>query len=150
MPRLQLTQQFLSDLLAAGYKPGSASRLMALVKYIFSMAEKWEVIDKSPARGISKVADNSSKERFLTGEETERLLAALKQSKSPVLRDMIEFLILTGARKSEAINARWEAVIFFRVFLNSEMSLLWMVGLRSRFWIILLFSACFCLLFCSQ
>jgi len=103
-------QQFLSDLLAAGYKPGSANRLMALVKYIFSMAEKWEVIDKSPARGISKVADNSSKERFLTGEETERLLAALKQSKSPVLRDMIEFLILTGARKSEAIHARWENV----------------------------------------
>jgi integrase len=103
-------QQFLSSLLAAGYRPGSVNRFMALVKYIFSMAEKWEVIDKSPARGVSQVADNNRKERFLTKEEIERLLAALKESKSPVVPDLIEFLLLTGARKSEAGNARWENV----------------------------------------
>jgi integrase len=103
-------QQFLSDLLAAGYKPGSVNRFMSLVKYIFNLAEKWEVIDKSPSRGVSKVADNNRKERFLTKEEIERLLAALKQSKSLVLPDLIEFLLLTGARKSEASNARWENV----------------------------------------
>lgn len=56
------------------------------------------------------MADNNRKERFLTKEETERLLAALKQSKSPVLPDLIEFLILTGARKSEASQARWEHI----------------------------------------
>ncbi len=103
-------QQFLSSLLAVGYRPGSVNRFMALVKYIFSLAEKWEVIDKSPSRGVSKVADNERKERYLTKEETERLLAALKQSKSQVVPDLIEFLLLTGARKSEASNARWENV----------------------------------------
>jgi integrase len=103
-------QQFQADMLVHGYKPGTVNRRMALVKFIFNLAEKWEVIDKSPARGISKVADNSSKERFLTGDETNRLLTALKQCHSQVVPDLIEFLLLTGARKSEASNARWENV----------------------------------------
>jgi integrase len=110
----EITEQdirdFQSRLLAAGYKPGSVNRLMALVKYIFSLAEKWEVIDKSPARNVSKLADNERKERFLTKEETERLLEALKQCNSEVLPDLVEFLILTGARKSEATQARWKDI----------------------------------------
>jgi integrase len=110
----EITEQdirdFQSRLLAAGYKPGTINRLMALVKYVFSLAEKWEVIDKSPARGVSKLADNERKERFLTKDETERLLAALKQCNSEVLPDLVEFLILTGARKSEATQARWEHI----------------------------------------
>jgi integrase len=103
-------QQFQAEMLAHGYKPGTVNRRMALVKFIFNLAEKWEVIDKSPARGVSKVADNEGKERYLTKEETVRLLAALKESKSQVVPDLIEFLLLTGARKSEASNARWENV----------------------------------------
>jgi integrase len=103
-------QLFQAGMLENGYKPGTVNRRMALVKFIFSLAEKWEVIDKSPARGISKVADNIYKERFLTREETKRLLAALKECHSPVVPDLIEFLLLTGARKSEAGNARWEHV----------------------------------------
>jgi hypothetical protein len=49
-------QQFQADLMAVGYKPGSINRQMALIKYIFNLAERWEVIDKSPARNIAKLA----------------------------------------------------------------------------------------------
>ena len=105
-------QHFQSGLVSAGYMPGSVNRTMALVKYIFSLAEKWEVIDKNPARGVSKLADNNHKERFLTPEETEKLLIELKKCLSSVVPDLIEFLILTGARKSEASNAKWEDVDF--------------------------------------
>jgi integrase len=83
---------------------------MALVKYIFNLAEKWEVIDKSPARGVSKVADNSRKERYLTKEETARLLGVLKDWPDRTMADLITFLMLTGARKSEATQALWEHV----------------------------------------
>jgi integrase len=103
-------RQFLSNLLDAGYKPGSVNRYMALVKYIFNLAEKWEVIDKSPARGVSKVADNNRKERYLSKEETARLLAVLKDWPNRTMADLIRFLMLTGARKSEATHARWEYV----------------------------------------
>jgi integrase len=103
-------QEFQAWMVADGFRPGSVNRYMALVKYIFNLAEKWEVIDKSPARGVSRVADNSRKERYLTREETARLLAVLKDWPNRTMADLIRFLILTGARKSEATHARWEHV----------------------------------------
>jgi integrase len=103
-------EDFQALLIADGMKPGSVNRYMALVKYIFNLAEKWEIIVKSPARGISKVADHNRKERYLTKEETSRLLAVLKASPNRVMADLITFLILTGARKSEASQARWENI----------------------------------------
>jgi integrase len=103
-------EDFQALMIADGMKPGSVNRYMALVKYIFNLAEKWEVIDKSPARGVSRMADHNRKERYLTKEETTRLLAVLKASPNRVMADLITFLILTGARKSEASQARWENV----------------------------------------
>jgi len=98
---------FRRNFIKEGYKPGSTNRYMALVKYIFTLAEKWEVIEKSPARGISKLQENNIKERYLSAKETENLLKELKLSKYTTVADLIEFLILTGARKSEATNAKW-------------------------------------------
>jgi hypothetical protein len=56
------------------------------------------------------MADNNRKERYLTKEETTRLLVVLKDSPNRVMADLITFLILTGARKSEASQARWENI----------------------------------------
>ncbi|WP_050775254.1 site-specific integrase [Desulfonatronospira thiodismutans] len=43
-------------------------------------------------------------------DELERLLAEIKNCKSPVVPDVIEFLILTGARKSEVAHLPWSEV----------------------------------------
>ncbi len=101
-------QHFQSNFLKAGCKPGTANRYMAMVKFIFNLAEKWEVIENTPARHVSKLVDNNHKERYLSPEETQRLLAELKKCKNQVVADIIEFLILTGARKSEAVNLPWQ------------------------------------------
>lgn len=95
-----------------GSKPGTVNRYMALVKHIFNLAEKWEIIDKSPARNVRRIEDNNHKERYLTTEETEHLLQQLKSCKSKVIPDIIEFLILTGARKGEVVGLRWDELNF--------------------------------------
>ena len=99
-------EQFNTNFINAGLKPATTNRYLALVKYIFSLAEKWEVIDKSPARDISKLEENNIIERYLTAQETENLLRELKCCEHTVVPDLIEFLILTGARKSEATEAQ--------------------------------------------
>ena len=104
--------EFQANFVRAGYKPASVNRYMALVKHIFNLAEQWEVIDKSPARNVQKLAENNHKERYLSQEETQNLLNELQNCKSAVVPDLIEFLILTGARKSEAAHAKWEDVNF--------------------------------------
>jgi len=101
-------QQFQSTFLRSGCKPATANRYMALVKYVFNLAEQWEVIEKTPARYISKLEDNNQKERYLSPEETERLMVELKKCKREAVADIIEFLILTGARKSEVVNLPWQ------------------------------------------
>ena len=110
---LKVSEQYrMVGFISAGYKPGTVNHQMALVKYMFSLAEKWEVIDKSPSRGVAMLPDNNKIERYLTPTETSRLLHELQNCKSTVVSDIIEFLILTGARKGEAVNAKWKDVNF--------------------------------------
>ena len=100
-------EEFRGNFIRAGFKPATANRYLALVKYIFNLAVKWEVIDKNPTINVQKLKDNNHKERYLTEDETRRLLDELKKCQSNVVPDIIEFLILTGARRSEVVNLPW-------------------------------------------
>ena len=44
----------------------------------------------------------------MSQDELRRLSEAIKKSENPMLEPIISMLILTGARKSEVLNARWE------------------------------------------
>ncbi len=101
-----------NKLSAGGLKPGTVNRIMAIVKYVFALAERWEVLDKSPARNIPRLEDNNQKERFLTTEEMHRLLEALKSCNSHAVRDIIEFLLITGARRTEVVGLEWKEIDF--------------------------------------
>ena len=107
----EISKQNLIDLqnrlCEGGLKPGSVNRIMSIVKYIFALAERWESIDKSPARNISRLEDNNAKERFLSTAEMQRLLDALKQCNSTVVPDIVELLMLTGARRNEVVELEW-------------------------------------------
>ena len=99
--------QFQNNLLEQGLKPSTINRNMALVKHLFHLAERWEIIDRAPTKNISPLADNGARERFLTLAELERLMDALRQCQSPIVPDIIRLLILTGARRSEVTQLPW-------------------------------------------
>lgn len=92
------------------HAPASCNRLLILLRYLFSLAKKWEVsgVKGNPTDGIPLMRENNKKERFLTAEEAERLFAQVKQSDNPMLQFIVPMLILTGARKREVLDARWE------------------------------------------
>ena len=73
---------------------------------------EWEIggLIVHPARGVKNVPDHNRTERFLTREEAHRLMDAVQKSSNPMLYPVIGFLLLTGSRKSEAFNARWEHI----------------------------------------
>lgn len=93
-----------------GAAPGSANRLLILVRYIFNLAIRWEIgnLTKNPSSGVATMKENNQKERFLSQDEARRLYEAIEESQSPMLRFIIPMLILTGARKREVLDARWE------------------------------------------
>ena len=101
--------QLINDQLPS-YKPGSINRVIILLRYMFNLAIKWEVegVSRNPTAGIPLLKEDNHVERFLSSEEAKALLIATKNSKNPMLQHIISMLILTGARKREVLDAKWE------------------------------------------
>ena len=102
---------FHHGLKAKGYKPGTCNRSLILLRYAFNLAIRWEIpgIKFNPTKDVSLFDDHDGKrDRFLSQEETQRLFVAVQQSSNPMLQYIIPMLILTGARKREVLDCRWQ------------------------------------------
>ena len=102
---------FHHGLRAKGYKPGTCNRSLVLIRYAFNLAIRWEIpgLKANPSKDVPLFDDFAGKrDRFLTQEETQRLFDAVQQSDNPMLKYIIPTLILTGARKREVLDAKWE------------------------------------------
>jgi len=115
LPMDQIASQAIGDLLQRmrddGYAPGTVNRVLILLRYVFNLAHRWGVpgVGQNPTAGI-KTAPDVCRERFLTAEEVQQLLAALKADENQVAARAIHLLLLTGARRNEITQARWEYV----------------------------------------
>ena len=98
------------DRKASGAAAGSANRLLIMMRYIFNLALKWEVpgIKTNPCKGVPLMEENNKMERYLSVEEAQRLYEAVCKSENTMLKFIVPMLILTGARKREVLDARWE------------------------------------------
>ena len=92
------------------HAPGSCNRLLILLRYMFNLALKWETpgIAKNPTAGYPLLKEDNHMSRYLTTEEAQRLYGCLLKSENPMLRYIVPMLIVTGARKREVLDARWE------------------------------------------
>ncbi|MFM8863887.1 MAG: tyrosine-type recombinase/integrase [Limnohabitans sp.] len=95
---------------AAGGAPSSANRLLIMMRYIFNLAIKWDTpgIKINPCKGIPLLEENNNRERYLSVQETQRLYQAVLESDNTMLKFIVPMLILTGARKRELLDARWQ------------------------------------------
>jgi integrase len=98
------------------HAPGSCNRLLILLRYLFSLPDKWELsyAFANPTKGIPLMKENTLKERFLSSEEARALYAQLHDSDNPMLQHIVPMLLITGARKREVLDARWEDFDFER------------------------------------
>jgi integrase len=117
-------RRLMQEKTAAGYGPSMVNRILATVKSIFARAADWETdgIKESPARGIRQLRCPNRIDAFLTPEEAQRLQASVSESENPLLRFIIAFLLLSGARKREALDARREHVDVERRILTVPLS----------------------------
>lgn len=106
--------EFLQSKVKAGYKPGYCNRFLVLLGFCFNLAIKWEVpgVKQNPVKGVNLLKDNQKTERFLQASEIQSLLNALEHSANPLLRYFVPLALLTGARKRELLDARWNDIDF--------------------------------------
>ncbi len=94
---------------ADGAAPGSANRLLIIMRYIFNLAVRWETpgVTANPTKDVALLEENNKLERFLSPDEAQRLYAAVCTSDNKMLQFIVPMLVLTGARKREVLDAKW-------------------------------------------
>lgn len=103
-----------SAMRAADYAPGTCDRFLVLLRYGFRLAERWRAggLVQNPAKELINLRDDNRIERYLTPLQCETLLKEIQCSPNPMLGSIIRFLILTGARKREVLDATWADIDF--------------------------------------
>jgi integrase len=94
-----------------GYATGTTNRVVIVLRHVFNLARKWRVpgVTENPTAGIN-LAPDVNRERFLSLEEAQRLIAAMECDENQVAAKAIMLLLLTGARRNEITHARWEYI----------------------------------------
>ncbi|MEX0429799.1 tyrosine-type recombinase/integrase [Spiribacter insolitus] len=98
--------------LQAGYAVGTCNRLLVQLCHIFNCAIRWGILadGTNPTEGVKPLTGEKKHERYLSPDEVARLLAVLDNARNVQLADIIRLLLVTGARKREVLDARWEFV----------------------------------------
>ncbi len=87
--------------------PYLANRVLALLSKAFALAIKWRWRADNPARGVERNPEHRRK-RYLSADELIRLMQALAEHSNGQAANVFRLLLLTGARKTEALSAKWD------------------------------------------
>lgn len=91
--------------------PSTVVRYLAALSHAFTIAVKdWGWVDDSPLRKVIKPKQPRGRERFLSDDERERLMAACKASSSAFLHTVVVLALSTGMRRGEIMGLRWTQV----------------------------------------
>lgn len=95
-----------------GYAASTINRVLVLLRYGYNLALRWHIsgVDSNPANELKNLKEDNKIERYLTPDQVSQLLAAVRHSQNELLASIVAFLLFTGARKREALDARWKDV----------------------------------------
>jgi integrase len=107
---------FLDLMKTEGYAFGTCNRALVMLRYGFELALKWKIegIDSNPLKDIKNLVCDNKIERYLSTAETQALMDSILESENEELQFIVLFLIYTGARKREVMDANWGAIDWLR------------------------------------
>lgn len=101
---------WLSGKVEEGYAQATANRWQVILGHMMRMAKRWGLpgAEINPLEGAKQKDPDNRIERFLTPAETQRLKEAVEQSPNFMLRYIVALALLTGCRKRELLDAKWD------------------------------------------
>jgi len=107
----QSIQQYQNKLLVK-LSNATANRHFSLLHRMFALAIQWGYLEKNPCQNVNKFQENNQnqRQRFLNNDEIRALFTAANQDANIYAAAYIKFLLLTGARKSEGLAAKWDDI----------------------------------------
>lgn len=101
---------FQNEIIASGLSAATARHHVVLMRRFLSLAVTWELLEKNVLKGVQLVPLNNVRDVFLTEEETARLVQVLSTDSNRLVCSILLFLLNTGARKMEAMKAKWSDI----------------------------------------
>ena len=92
------------------HSKASANRHLALLSAVFRKGQEWHRLDRNPAAGIKFFKEDNARQRFLSPSEVAKIYAAMQAEPNVTAVSALKLLLLTGTRREEALQARWENV----------------------------------------
>ncbi len=115
----ELEQQEVLDWLEAkvkddGYAQATVNRWHVILSHMYKMGKRWGLpgAERNPLEGVPQKRVDNMVERFLSADETKRLLEAVDASPNVQLGPIVRTLLLTGCRKREIFDLKWSEVDF--------------------------------------
>jgi integrase len=88
-------------------RPVRANRMVEVVRKAFNMAVRWGWRPDNPTSGVHRNQEQK-RARYLSATEVMKLSEALAAHPEKSSANAIKLLLLTGARRSEVLGARWD------------------------------------------
>jgi integrase len=93
--------------------PATVVRYLSSLSAVFEAAIKeWHWTEKNPVRLIRKPSVSNARSRFLSEEESKKLMTACQESRNSFLYTIVVLALGTGMRKGEILKLKWENVDF--------------------------------------
>ena len=86
----------------------TANKFLIFLSSAYKLANEFELLNSyNPCRGIKEFELNNQRQIFLTQSQTKRLLNEVNKSSNIHLKYIVPMLLLSGARKREVLDAKW-------------------------------------------
>ncbi len=100
-------QKLMMDVRTEGLSGASADHHGQLMRRLGNMAVKWGYLDVNFARGIQLYHEFNMVENIPDDAQLQKLLQVLQTDENREISLLVQFLLMTGARRSEAINMKF-------------------------------------------
>jgi integrase len=112
----QHIQQLAADLREGGYAASTVNNVVLMLRGVLKRADEWDIARVHPSifKSAPLLQVNNTQERFLSQAEALRLQRELDRLGNTPIANAIRFLLYTGSRKRETLDAEWRSIDFER------------------------------------
>jgi len=103
-------QRLNDQIKAQGLAAATSNHYVKLTKHVLNLAIDWGYLETNPAVRVKLFREENQIERYLSEEELQGLMTVLTTHPNRMVCLIVQFLLSTGARLNEALQAKWDQV----------------------------------------